>query len=144
TKLKGIVQKHPESDLADDAYILMGQIYMDRRDYRSAYESYISVVNSHGINLARGNRCSIGGRALAKLGRYDEVLSLTNKCLAVQGLSDSARLDIYRLRFQVLSEVGDRIDALRTLIFLAENDTDLKMREVHRNRALDFVESHLE
>ncbi|MBK9040834.1 MAG: ABC transporter substrate-binding protein [Bdellovibrionales bacterium] len=143
TKLKGIVQKHPESDLADDAYILMGQIYMDRRDYRSAYESYISVVNSTVFSPRETDALLGAARALAKLGSYDEVLSLTNKCLAVQGLSDSARLDIYRLRFQVLSEVGDRLDALRTLIFLAENDTDLKLREVHRNRALDFVESHL-
>ncbi|MBK7845249.1 MAG: penicillin-binding protein activator [Bdellovibrionales bacterium] len=143
TKLKGIVQKHPESDLADDAYILMGQIYMDRRDYRSAYESYISVVNSTVFSPRETDALLGAARALAKLGSYDEVLSLTNKCLAMQGLSDSARLDIYRLRFQVLSEVGDRIDALRTLIFLAENDTDLKLREVHKNRALDFVESHL-
>lgn len=142
-RLNAIVQKYPESDIADDAYILMGQIYMDRLDFKNAYLSYISVVNSDVFSPREADALIGAARALTKTGGYDEVLSLTNKCLALRGLTDSSRLEIYRLRFQVLSEVGDRIDALRALIFLAEHDTDPALKEVHRNRAFDYVESHL-
>lgn len=142
-KLKKIVGDHPDTDVADDAYMMMGQIYFQKRDFRNSYESYMSVVNSDVFSPREADALLGAAKSLARTGSYDEVLSLTNKCLEMRGLTDQTRLEIYRLRFQVLSEVGDRIDALRALIFLAEKDPDPKERDVFKNRAIDYVESHL-
>lgn len=142
-KLKKLVKDHPDTDVADDAYMAMGEIYYQKRDYRNSYDSYISVVNSDVFSPREADALVGAAKALAKTGSYDEVLSLTNKCLKMSDLSPQTRLEIYRLRFQVLTAVGDRIDALRSIIYLSENETNPNEREIFKNRAIDYVESHL-
>ena len=142
-RLKRILKDHPDTDVADDAYMIMGQIYFKKRDFQNSYKAYISVVNSDVFSPREADALLGAAKSLARTGSYDEVLSLTNKCLEMRGLSDASQLEIHRLRFQVLSEVGDRIDALRALIFLAEKEPIKKDRDAYKNRAIDFVESHL-
>ncbi len=142
-KLKMLINKHPDTDLVDDAYIKMGQIYMDRNDYPNAYKSFMSVVNSDVFSPRESDALLGASRALFKMGSYDEVLSLTNKCLSMKDLSTSAQLEIHKLRFQVLSELGDHLDALKALIFITEHESNSNMVDNFRRRAIEFVDSRL-
>ena len=123
--------------------MIMGQIYFKRQDYQNSYQSYISVVHSDIFSPREADALLGAAKSLAKIGNYDEVLSLTDRCLNTQRLSEASRLEVYRLRFQILSEIGNQIDALRALIYLVEKEPKRKDRQVYKSKAIDFVESHI-
>ena len=142
-RLKKIVQSHPATDVASDSNMMMGKIYYESRDYTNAYASFIAIVNSDTFSPSEGEALLWASRSLHKLGRIDEALSLTQKSAKIPGLSNELKLEFYRLRFQMLSDLGDRLDALKTLVYLSANDTDPAQRESARLRANELVESKL-
>ena len=142
-RLKKIVKSYPNTDAVDDAFMVMGQIYFKRQDYQSSYQSYMSVVNSDVFSPREAEALLGAAKALAKIGSYDEVLSLTNRCLKMQELSDAFKLKVYRLRFQVLGEVGDHIETLRALIYLVEKEPRKKDQDTYKRKAINFVEFQL-
>lgn len=141
--LQDIVKRYPETDVADDAYIMMGQIYSQMRDFESSYAAYMSVVNSEIFSPREADALWGAAQALTRLGRFDEALSLTDQGLRFNELNSSMKLELYKLRFSLLSQLGDRLDALRAVIFLAENEPDKNLKNQYRERALGFVESRL-
>ncbi|MCB0385969.1 MAG: hypothetical protein KDD43_11300, partial [Bdellovibrionales bacterium] len=70
-KLKKIVGDHPDTDVADDAYMMMGQIYFQKRDFRNSYESYMSVVNSDVFSPREADALLGAAKSLARTGSYD-------------------------------------------------------------------------
>ncbi len=142
-RLKKIVQTHPKTDVASDSNMMMGKIYYESRDYTNAYASFIAIVNSDTFSPSEGEALLWASRSLHRLGRVDEALSLTQKSTKIPGLSNELKLEFYRLRYQMLSDLGDRLDALKTLVYLSANDTDPAQRENARARANELVESKL-
>lgn len=143
SRLKQIVINHPETDAADDAYILMGKIYYKNRDYDRAYKAFMSVVNADVYSPNEAQSLLLAAKSLYKVGRFDEALSLTSRSININGIPEEIKLENYELRYKILSEVGDRLDALRALIYLANSSSGQAARDSYRIQALDFVESRL-
>lgn len=142
-RLQKLIATHPESDIADDAYILMGRLYYDQRDFESAYSAFMGVVNSDVFSPSEAEALLMASRSLHRLGRLDEALSLTQKSMKIPGVSQDMKIEIAKVRFLILSDLNDRIDALKVVVFIAENDQNTSSRESYRVRAMDFVESRL-
>lgn len=143
TRLKKIVHSHPTTDVASDANMMMGKIYYEAREFANAYTAFIAIVNSEVFSPSEGEALLWASRSLMRLGRADEALSLTQKSAKIPGLSAELKLEFYRLRYQILAGMGDRLDALKTLVYLSMNDTDPAQRESARARANEIVESKL-
>lgn len=142
-RLQTFVRSHPDTDAFLEAYILKGQLYYDLSDYQNSYRAFISVVDSNYLS-PREVEASVGAaKALYKLGRFDEALGLTQRSLRSSSLSQDILTSIYSLRYSILSQTGDRLDALQALTFLASNIDDESTRERFRLRALEFVDSSL-
>jgi branched-chain amino acid transport system substrate-binding protein len=143
TRLKNLVAAHPNTDISDDAHIVLGKIAFRNRDFQGAYDSFMAVVNSDIFSPSEAEALLWAGKSLQRLGRLDEALALTQKSVKIPGISNEMKLEIYKLRFALLGEVGDKLDALRAVVFIAANDPDPVSRDSYRVRALDFVESRL-
>lgn len=143
TRLKKLVAAHPNTDVSDDAHIMLGKLYFKNRDFQSAYDSFIAVANSDIFSPSEAEALLWAGKSLHRLGRPDEALALTQKSIRIPGISDDMKLENYKLRFAILSDVGDRLDALRAVVYIATNDKDQASRDGYRVRAFDFVESRL-
>lgn len=142
-RLENIAAKYADTDAADDAYIMLGKIHFEAAAYNESYKAYISVLNSE-FYSPREIDASIGAaHALYKLGRYDEALSLTTNSLKKQPPSIATKIEIYSLRYNIQTQLGDRLDALRSLIFLSQEISDPAKKERYKIKALEFVESHL-
>ncbi len=141
--LKKLIATYPGTDTAVDATLVLGRIYYNTKNYNAAYQTYISIVNSNIVTPNEGQALLGAARALAKLGKLDESLALTDRGIRSEGGSDKLILDLYRLRISILTDLGDRIDALRAAVFLSNKETDAAARESARNRAVDLIESRL-
>jgi ABC-type branched-subunit amino acid transport system substrate-binding protein len=142
-RLKKLIAAHPNTDVSDDALIMLGKIYFKNRDFQSAYDSFIAVANSDIFSPSEAEALLWAGKSLHRLGRMDEALALTQKSIKIPGISEEMKLENHKLRFAILSEVGDRLDALRAVVYIATNDKDPASRDGYRVRAFDFVESRL-
>ncbi len=122
---------------------MLGKIYFKARDFQSAYDAFITVVNSDVFSPSEAEALLWAGKSLHKLGRPDEAVALTGKAIRIPGLTDEIKIELFKLRFTILAELGDRLDALRAVVFIANNDSDQSSRDSYRVRAFDFVESRL-
>lgn len=142
-RLNAITEQYSQTDAADDAYILMGRAHCLNNDFNKCYRAYISVINSEFFS-PREVDASIGAsRALIKLGRYDEALSLSQRALKVGNTSKQTKLEIYQLRYDVLRNTGDRLESLKVLAWLSQNVESEKLRKKYEIRAVEIVESNL-
>ena len=142
-RLSAITQQYAATDAADDAYIMMGKIHCLQNDYNKCYRAYISVINSEFFS-PREVDASIGAsRALIKLGRYDEALSLSQRALKVGDSSKATKIEINKLRYDILRKTGDRLESLKTLAYLSQNVKSKPLRKKYEIRAVEIVESNL-
>ncbi len=142
-RLKKLIAQHPNTDTADDATMYLANYFYSGRNYEQSYQAYMSVINSDVFSANSGEALLGAARCLSKLGRYDEALSLTERSVRIPGLSEKTLLDNYRLRLNLFSDMGDRLDSLKTAVYLTEHDTDAGIRESARLKAIDMVESRL-
>ncbi len=142
-RLNKFINQHPGTDIADDATLLLANAQFNNRNYDAAYSSYMSLVNSKNLNANEGEALLGAARCLTKTGRPDEAISLTEKSIRIPNLNSKTLIENYRLRFQLFSEMNDRVDALKAAVVLAERETDLSVRDSYRLRAIDLIESRL-
>lgn len=142
-RLNKLIAAHSQTDAADDAYIMLGGIYYNQSNYNESYKAYISVINSEFFS-PREVDASIGAaKALHKLGRYDEALSLTSRAIKNGKLSLETQIELYTLRYIIQTQLGDRLEALNSIVFLATNLSDPVSKEKYRIKAVEYVESNL-
>ncbi len=142
-RLQKITTDHANTDAADDAHILLGNIYFKEGSFNDSYKSYISVINSEFFSPREVDASLGAANALHKLGRYDEALSLTANCLKKSALSPATLIEVHTLRYNIQAQLGDRLDALRSLVFLSENSPDKNKQERYKIKALEYVDSSL-
>ncbi len=142
-RLEWLTKVAPETDLADDAWVQLGEIHFARGDFNSAYTSFMRVVNSDVFSPMEAEALLGAGKSLYRLGRLDEALALTSKTLSISGLSQPMRLDLYRLRQKISASLGDRMETLRSLAVLAQEEPDSRQRDLDKGKILEVVESRL-
>ncbi len=141
-RLSSLVSRDPQSG-TDEAYLLLGHLYYRAADYTKSYRAFISVLNWQ-FKSPLETQAKIGAaRALFKLSRYDEALNFTKMLLKQDDLPANIRLEANYLQYNIQWELGDRLDALRSLVYLAENDNNSANRERYHIRAMDIVDSSL-
>ncbi len=142
-RLQQIERQHPGTDAALDAAMLRGDIHFSLNEFTQAYDAYMSVINSNYFFAHEVSALIKAAESLYRLGRIDEALGLTRRSLRVSGVSPENRAEIFLLRFKILNMMGDRLEALRSLIYLAENHPDSAARDSFRVQALDYVETRM-
>jgi len=142
-RLKTLIARHPKSDVADDATMQLAKIYFARGNYDLAYQSYMSLVNSDTFSPNEGGALLGASHCLHKMGRLDEALSLNARGLKIPGLSDQLKVDFYKHRYNLLTLLGDRLDALKALAFLYDHETKPDVKVNVQAHAIDLVYHHL-
>lgn len=142
TRLKKIIEKNPDSSIAHDSQILLGQIYFKSNDFNSSYKSYLSLLNSE-YSSSREDEARLGAvRALTKLGRFDEAQALIKKVTS-HSKSKSLLLEAHTLNTSVSTQTRDTFSTLSSFVYLAENSSTSASKENFRLRALDIVQNKL-
>lgn len=142
-RLKNLMVKHPESDVADDAGIALGKIQFKNQQYQNAYNTFMALVNSDVFSPNEGEALLGASRSLYKLGRLDESSALAARGIKIPGLSPSVKLDLQKHRFSVLNSLGDRVESLSALAYVFASDPKPEIRSGARVRALEIVNHSL-
>lgn len=136
-KLKRLIQTHPNTDISHDAKLILGKLQFKQKDYSSAYQNFISVVESPYFSPNEGEALIWASKSLARQGRVDESLHLAKRLSQIPGLKDPQRQEAYQLQYQLFVEIGDYVDALRSAAVLIEKERS------YEQRGLDILENKL-
>lgn len=142
-RLKNLIQRFPKSDVADEASVQLARIYAKQNNNPAAYQTYMGLIESDVFSPNEAEAITGASKALFKMGRLDEALALSQRGLNIPGLSDAARLELFRSRFTIASALGDRFDALKALAFIAEKDPRPEVRANALGRATEMVNTQL-
>lgn len=142
-RLARLIKNHPNSDVSNEAYLLIAKAYFDVREYKRAYEHYMGVVNSEVFSPREGEALLGAARSLFMLGQFDEARSLSHRSVKIPGLSEEIKMENYKLQFSILTQLGDQLDALKVALYLANNSPQPQVQSAYRVRAMDLVESKL-
>lgn len=142
-RLKKLIAKHPQSDVADDAGMQLAKIYTKQGKHEDAYKTYMSLVDSDVFSPNEGEALLGAARALHKMGRLDESSALSARGLKIPGLSDALKLEFHKHRYLVLSTIGDRMEALRTLAFIHAKEPKPEIRANAQARAGEIINLYL-
>lgn len=138
-KLKALAKAHPNSDVADTALMTLGRVYYTRKDFRLAYEYFVQVMQSP-VSSPNEDDAALGAAlSLAKLGRIDEALMLTDRGLKLHSLSPSVAFEIHQLRYSLLKDTGDLKQALVSLSYLVANERSESRREALENAGFPLL-----
>lgn len=142
-RLKTLITKHPKSDVADDASIQLAKIYFKQGKFEDAYKTYMSLVESDVFSPNEGEALLGASKSLHKLGRLDESSALSARGLKIPGITENLRLEFHKHRYTVLSTIGDRMEALRTLAYIHAKEPKAEIRSNAQARAGEIINMYL-
>ena len=142
-RLKKLIAQHPNTDVADDASMILAKIYYKAQDFSGAYQAYMGIIDSNTLSPNEADALLGASRSLSKLGRPDEALSLSTRGLRIPGISNNLRIEFQKHRYSLLAALGDRIDALRALSDIYQIDNRVETRANVQARASDLINRSL-
>ena len=142
-QLNKLILETAATDISDDAHILAGEVALKIKDHELAYKYFLGVVNSNVYSPLESFALTKATASLLKLGRYDEALSLAQKGLSYRKLPKEEEIKLYQLKFSILVQLGDKLEAFDSLVFLSKNHPSSNEQMAYRFKAFDYIESSL-
>ena len=142
-RLRALIGKNKGSDVADDATLQLAKIYFKQGNYPASYQTFNALIESDVFSANEAEAVTGAIRCLTKMGRLDEAFALSARGLKIPGLSDTAKLEVYRARFTVANALNDRVESLRALGFIFAKDPRPDVRQASQSRGTEMVNAQL-
>jgi branched-chain amino acid transport system substrate-binding protein len=142
-RLSKVVQEAPESNLSDDAFMLLGHSYFALGQFEKALANYRSV-------FAGEFKTPLEIDARLRVVRTQ--LSLSKSSDAIEELEESSNwgtlnldqaIELEKLKYETFAVSGRNIEALHSLVVLTEKLPNSADRDRYRALAQDILESKL-
>ncbi|MCB0356203.1 MAG: tetratricopeptide repeat protein, partial [Bdellovibrionales bacterium] len=143
SQLNKLIAETATTDISDDAHILAGEVALRIKDHELAYKYFLGVVNSDVYSPLESFALTKATESLVKLGRFDEALSLAQKGLGFKQLPKEEEIKLYQLKFSILVQLGDKLEAFDALTYLSKNHPSPSEQMTYRFKAFDYIESSL-
>lgn len=141
--LKSLISRYPDSDIVDDSWILIGDIYFSLKKYKDSFDAYMSVSQSEFFSPQEADSLLRACKSLYKLGGFDEALALSGKALKFAEKDKELLPKIHSFRYSLQAQMGDNLDALLSLLMLSKLSTDPGKKRTYQEKAIDFLDSRL-
>lgn len=142
-KFNGIIAKAPDSHLAVEAHIAIGDIYFSQKRWDEAYISYMKVVNGLIQTPLEAEAGIKATQCLIKEEKYPEALQHIDATLKIQSLSKDALFSGLKLRLQILKQIGAPLEEVKTLLHLHANASNETQKQEYKLQAVSIVENTL-
>lgn len=137
--LKNIVRQRPSSAIADNALLLLGDIFMSRKEYPSAFNAYKQIYSGPTFSPLDNKAKIKAAKCLILLQKNKEVLRLLESVAGSKTATKKEKNLAYNTQLKIFKKADNPVGELQVLIKLY-NDTP---RESLKIRALNIVDNSL-
>ena len=120
-----LVERYPDSESAEDALAIKGNIELTRGDLKTAVNTFETL--SRRASASRNVLAAQLGimRASLRLGKYKDVKAAADKILSSTSISSGAKNEAIYSRAEAMSKTGNHDEAVKGWSQLAKNTDDL-------------------
>lgn len=147
-RLKKIIKENDDSDVADDAHLLLGHIQYNQQQYAEAVSNYDAIVKSELSSPHEPEARIRAARAYLKLQKPDEassILDAFNESSAREGFAPTPeqKMEAARIGAEIFVAQKKPVDAIASLAQIAEKHPNAAEREKARAQAQEIFDSGL-
>lgn len=143
TRLKKIATQHPDSELADDANILVGQIYERQQLWNDALQAYMAVANGETASPLEGEALLRAARLNMRFSKFGEAVALAKRVRQSATATEVQKADADEIRGEAFLADNKLLEALEIYVALADSATDPRRKEKYRLAAQDLLDTRL-
>lgn len=130
--------KKSDSELHEEALMLSGAIYLDRKDYGKASHAFLKA-RELAVDAPRvGEACYQSAFTFHEAGQFPESLNTLHQCLEMPDLPMTLAERLRKLEFILYSKTNEKVKALRALVILS--NLPLLNKNDYRIKAIDLVQ----
>lgn len=141
-KLKKLLDGDKNSDVTDDALILIGRIEFRRKQFPAAYSYFKGVFEGTYASSRDAEARILGVQSLIAQNKDDQADSLINSSLKMK-LEPKEKAYLLEAYVPLLLKKDAQIETFEALGFLAQNHPNSSSREKYKSLAQDFIDSRL-
>jgi branched-chain amino acid transport system substrate-binding protein len=140
-RLQLLSEKDPGSEAAAEANYLSAELFCNQTDYTNCYRNYLKVIDSKYVSAKEPWSALGAAKALHKLGRYDEALSMAQRALRYPQTSKAFLSQTHEVRFLSSQALGQKNEALRALVALSQTSDNQTTQSKAKTKALEILDS---
>ena len=142
-QLKKITSSSADSDLADDANMMMAQIYERDQQWNEALKAYMAVANSDVLSPFESEALLRAARINSRFSKFVEVATLTERIRRSSTATPAQKLDAEELRGEALLAENKVLPAIELYVGLIDQTPDERRKEKYRSAAQDLLDTRL-
>lgn len=142
-QLKKITTSSADSDLADDANMMMAQIYERDQQWNDALKAYLAVANGEVSSPYETEALLRAARINLRFSKFGDVGNLTDRIRRSSTGTQSQKLDAEELRGEALLAENKVLPAIELYVSLVNQSTDERRKEKYRAAAQDLLDTRL-
>jgi branched-chain amino acid transport system substrate-binding protein len=143
TALQKFIKDHPNTDISDEAYILLGDEYYSQKNFMKAHQIYMELAQSDTSTPQEAEARIKAARALIQMNKPEDALITIDPIFKMSVLDQEQVISGYKIRYMIALQKNDRLGALRPAVVLAQTAANQSDKDAFRLRAFDIVESKL-
>lgn len=142
-QLKKITTTSADSDLADDANMMMAQIYERDQQWNDALKAYLAVADGAVASPYEPEALLRAARINLRFSKFGEVETLTEKVRRSATATPAQKLDAEELRGEALLAENKVLPAIELYVSLVDQTPDERRKEKYRVAAQDLLDTRL-
>ncbi len=142
-KAKKLLELYPESDVADDAAILIGDIHADQQNFIDALKFYNLVAMGEIASPLEMQASLKAARSLIRMQRPQDADPYLEKVSNAKNLPVEERMEALEIRYETLAQQKRNFAALEPLLLLAEQHPAPGKKDRYRQLGIEILESRL-
>jgi branched-chain amino acid transport system substrate-binding protein len=143
TRFKKIATTSPDSDLADDAIMMMAQIYERQQLWNDALQSYMAVAKGELATPFESEALLRAARINVRFNKFSEAIELAKAVSRSEASTPAQKFDADELRGEVLLSENKVLEAIELYVELVETSADPGRKDKYRLAAQDLLDTRL-
>ncbi|MCM2282437.1 MAG: penicillin-binding protein activator [Bdellovibrionaceae bacterium] len=142
-RAKRIIELHPESDIADDAALLIGDIYGEQQNFVDALKYYNLVAMGEIASPLEMQASLKAARSLIRMQRPADADPYLEKVSEAKDLPVEERMEALEVRHEILAQQKMHFASLEPLILLVDQHPVPGKKDRYRQLGFEILESRL-
>ncbi len=140
-QLKKIATSNPNTDIADDAQILMGNLYYTQKNYPEAIKHY-EMITAGEVASPLENEARIRiARSYVQLQKFDAAEETLETSKRWNNVTEAQKVEIAKLKVEILTAQKKTVAAIRASVEAASLTPNTNEREKLRAQAQEIFDS---
>ena len=142
-RFKKIATTSPDSELADDANMMMAQIYERQQLWNDALQSYMAVAKGELATPFESEALLRAARINVRFNKFSEAIELAKAVSRSDASTPAQKFDADELRGEVLLSENKVLEAIELYVELVETSADAGRKDKYRLAAQDLLDTRL-